>query len=198
VSVEISHLRLVPIALQGSVTVTGLDLSLARLYFPPGAPVILDRGRATSTVKVALDARAGVRADVSGQIEDLALVRPGGGEPVALVPKMTTQVTNFSYQDGRLALGRFELDGSASVLGQSAGAGRRFEIRALRASVADLTWPVTTPGRLDVSTSFSGGNLNVTGSLQAPPAPSQLRLRLTHLDLAPWTRFLPCRRASAG
>jgi hypothetical protein len=191
VSVEISNLRLVPIALQGTVTVTGLDLSLARLYFPPGAPVILDRGRASSTVKVSLDARAGVRADVTGQIEDLALVRPGGGEALALVPKMTTQVTNFTYQDGRLALGRFELDGTASVLDQSAGSGRRFEIRSLRASVADLTWPVTTPGRLDVSTSFSGGNLTVTGSLQAPPAPSQLRLRLANLDLAPWTRFLP-------
>ena len=32
---------------------------------------------------------------------------------------------------------------------------------------------------------------NHRGTIQPPPVPSQLRLRLVNLDLAPWTQFLP-------
>src|SRR5262249_14021965 len=54
--VEIGEFRLYPIHLRAKVTVTGLDLALARLYLPRDAPVLLDRGRASSVLDVTFDA----------------------------------------------------------------------------------------------------------------------------------------------
>jgi hypothetical protein len=191
-SVEIEHLRLYPIHLQATVEVKGLDLALAGLYLPPDAPVVLDRGRASTSVRVVLDAHAGLRADVTGQFEDVALVKPGARAPLVRVPKLTAEVTDFVFQDGRLELGRFDLAASASVHNPTATSAARFEVTTVRASVADLTWPVITPGRLDLRTSVpGGGTLALSGTLRPPPAASQLRLRLSTVDLAPWTRFLP-------
>ncbi len=191
-SVQIEHLRLYPIHLQATMDVKGLDLALARLYLPPDAPVVVDRGRVSTSVRVELDARAGLRADVTGQFEDVALMKPGARVPLVRVPKLQVELTGFAFQDGRLELGRFDLAGSASVLNPSAGSAGRFESTTVRASLADLTWPVTTPGKLDLRTSVpGGGTLALSGTLRPPPAPSQLRLKLSAVDLAPWTRFLP-------
>ncbi len=201
VSLEIEHLRLYPIHLQATVTVTGLDLALARVYLPPGAPVILDRGRATTSVRVELDARGGLRAEAPAHLDNVALVKPGGHEPILLVPRMTAQLTDFVFQeDGQLRLGRCEVAGSASVLDpRVAGGPARFKLSTVRVSIADLTWPVTTPGRLDVLTSIpGGGTLAVAGTLRPPPASSQLRFRLADLALAPWAQFLPVSARTDG
>jgi Domain of Unknown Function (DUF748) len=62
----------------------------------------------------------------------------------------------------------------------------------VRASVADFTWPATTPGRVEVVTGIpGGGTLAVAGTVRPPPANTQLELRLANLDLAPWARMLP-------
>src|SRR6266571_4191226 len=190
--VEIEQFRLYPIHLQATVTVKKLDLALARLYLPPDAPVVLDRGRVSSTLKVTVDARAGVRADLTGEFEDLALVRPGEREPVTQIPKLTTQLTNFTFQNEQVRVGQFEMKGPASVRDPRSQQNARYQVSAIRASIADLSWPITTPGRLDVLTAIpGGGTLAVSGMLRPPPAPSQLRLRLSDLDLASWNRFLP-------
>ncbi len=190
--VEIEQFRLYPIHLQATVTVKKLDLALARLYLPPDAPVVLDRGRVSSTLKVTVDARAGVRADLTGEFEDLALVRPGEREPVTQIPKLTAQLTDFTVQDEQVRVGQFELKGSASVRDPRSQQSARYQVSAIRASIADLTWPITTPGRLEVRTAIPGGGmLAVSGMLRPPPAPSQLHLRLSDLDLGSWNRFLP-------
>ena len=190
--VEIEQFRLYPIHLQATVTVKKLDLALARLYLPPDAPVVIDRGRVSSTLKVTVDARAGVRADLTGEFEDLALVRPGEREPVTQIPKLTAQLTDFTVQDEQVRVGQFELKGSASVRDPRSQQSARYQVSAIRASIADLTWPITTPGRLEVRTAIPGGGmLAVSGMLRPPPAPSQLHLRLSDLDLGSWNRFLP-------
>jgi hypothetical protein len=193
VAVEVKDLRLYPIRLQATVTVEGLDLTPARVYFPPDAPAILDRGRASTSVTVTLDAREGIRADARGRLEDVAVVRRDGGEPLALVPKLTTQVSGFAFREGGdLRLAQLAVEGTISVRDPRAKPGAPFRSSAVRADVADLTWPATTPGRLDVLASIpGGGTLRLTGTVQPPSAPSQLRLRLANLDLAPWSQFLP-------
>ena len=196
---EIENLRLHPIHLRATVTVQGLDLSLARFYLPPDAPVVLDQGRASSTLTVALDAHTGLHADGTGELQDVVLVRPGEREPVARVPKLTTQLTDFAYQDGRLQVGRFELRSSASIRDPRAGRKASYQVSTVRASIADLTWPVAGPGRLDVMAAIpGGGTLAVSGTVQPPPASSQLRLRVASLDLAPWAQFLPVAAAVDG
>src|SRR5437867_9778922 len=190
--VEIEQFRLYPIHLQATVTVKKLDLALARLYLPPDAPVVLDRGRVSSTLKVTVDARAGVRADLTGEFEDLVLVRPGERDPVTQIPKLTAQLTDFAVQDEQIRVGQFELKGSASVRDPRSQQRARYQVSAIRASIADVTWPITTPGRLDVQTAIpGGGTLSVTGMLRPPPAASQLHLRLNDLDLGSWNRFIP-------
>jgi uncharacterized protein involved in outer membrane biogenesis len=192
VSVEVKNLRLHPIRLQATVTAEGLDLTPARVYLPPDAPVILDRGHASLSVTVALDAHDGIRADATGQFEDIALVRRDGGEPLALVPKMTTQVRSFALREGDVRLAQLAVEGTMSVRDPRAKQGAPFRLSSVRATVADLTWPATTPGRLDLLTSIpGGGTLTVTGTIRPPPAATQLRLRLANLDVAPWAQFLP-------
>ena len=192
VLLEMQHVRLYPIHLEAAVTTSELDLSLARLYFPRDAAVVLERGRASSTLKVALDARAGVRADVTGSLEDLVLVRRGERDPAVIVPKLTVELADFQYQDEQLQVGRFELVGAASVKDPSARGGGRFQVSTLQASVADVTWPVVRPGRLDVRSSVpGGGQLTLTGRLSPPPDASQLRLQLARVDLGPWARLVP-------
>jgi hypothetical protein len=178
-SIDVQHLRLYPIHLQATVTAKGLDLSLARLYLPPDAPVILDQGRVSSSLKVALDARAGVRADVTGEFEDIVLVRPGERDPVTRVPKLTAQVTGFEFQDGRIRVGQFEVRGSAT-----------FEIRGRQGRLSDLDGASehlrshvarhhARPARADRP---GGGNSGARGHGAPPPAPSQLSY-LTNVDL---------------
>lgn len=191
-SVEVRNLRLYPIHLQATVRLEGVDLTPVQVYLPPDAPVILDRGRASTSIMVALDAREGLRVDATGQFEDVALVTPEGGEPLALVPKLTAQVAGFGFRDGELALAQLAVDGAIRVRDPSAKAGARYPLSRVRASVSDLTWPATTPGRLDLRTSIpGGGTLAVAGTLRPPPAATQLDLRLSNLELAPWAQFLP-------
>ena len=81
VSLEIRNLRLYPIHLQATVTIEGADLTPLQVYLPPDAPIVIARGRASTALTVTLDAREGIRADATGRFEDVALVRPEGGEP---------------------------------------------------------------------------------------------------------------------
>src|SRR5262245_30362205 len=188
----IRNMRLYPIHLVADVTTEGFDLSLARLYLPPDAPVNLDRGRASSTLHVTLDAKQGVSASATGTIENVVLMRPGESDPAAIVPKVTLDVKDLIYRDDKLGVERLELTGSASVRDPADAKGRRLQVSTLRASIANATWPITSPGQLIIQSSVpGGGQLSLTGQLNPPPATSQLRLRIARVDLAPWTRLIP-------
>ena len=198
-SLELTKVRLRPIHLEAVAKTTGLDLGLARLYFPPDAAVVLEQGRASSTFQMVLDAREGVRAAATGELADVVLVRPGEREPAAVLPKVALQVSELVYREDALSIGRLELTGSASVRDPSAGRGGRYQVSTLRASIADVTWPVTTPGRLDVESSVPGGGMmRLTGALRPPPASSQLRLSARSVDLAPWANLVPVKARITG
>ena len=198
-SLELTKVRLRPIHLEAVVKTTGLDLSFARLYFRPDAAVVLERGRASSTLEVVFDAREGVRATATGELADVVLVRPGEREPAAVLPKTSLRLSELVYREDALSIGRLELTGSASVRDPSAGRGARYQVSTLRASIADVTWPVTTPGRLDVESSVPGGGMvRLTGALRPPPASSQLRLLARSVDLAPWASLVPVKARITG
>jgi hypothetical protein len=59
VSLTMRNMRMYPIHFDADMETKGFDLALARLYFPPDAPVVLDRGRASSKLSITLDARDG-------------------------------------------------------------------------------------------------------------------------------------------
>jgi hypothetical protein len=192
VSIDITHLRLYPIHLEGSVQAEGVDLALARLYLPPDAPFVLDRGRANTSVRVKLDASEGVSIDADVRLLDVALVRPAGRETAAVAPELTARVVGLSFGSAGVRLGQLEVGGSMAVPDPTMTAGGRLHRTSVHAHVADFTWPVSGPARLDVSTTVpGGGQLTVAGTLQPPGVPSDLRLQLVGLDLAPWARLLP-------
>ncbi len=192
ITLEMRQVRLHPIHLEAVVTTSGLDLSLARLYLPRDAAMVVEEGRASSRLTVALDARTGLRANVMGTLEDVALVRRGERDPAVLVPRLAVELADFQYHDDQVQVGRFELEGEASVKDPAARGGGRVQVSTLRASIADITWPVVRPGRVDVRSSVpGGGRLELTGALSPPPAASQLRLRLARVDLGKWASLVP-------
>jgi Domain of Unknown Function (DUF748) len=198
VTIAVKDWRLAPVHLQATVAVQGLDVTLAQVYLPPDT-IQVDRGRATSSVRVTLDARDGIRADATGRFEDVALLRPDGSEVLALVPGLTTRVDGFAFRDGDLSVGTFTADGAVKVRDPMVKQAGRFLHADVRANIANLTWPATTPGQIEVTTTIQGGGrLAVTGSVQAPPAPSQLRIRLSNFDLAPWAQFVPIEARVSG
>ena len=191
VSVRVERLRLYPIDLRAEVTIEGLDLAMARVYLPPDAPLMVDGGRGSTSVHVSLDSGAGLRLDGTARVEDVVLTRRGG-EPLARVPTLTTTLEGLHFGPGGMAIGRLAVDGSAAVVDPSAPAPGRYAPTTIRARVADLTWPVTMPAAVDLSTRVEGrGSLSVAGTLKPPAVPSELRVRLEGLDLAPWGRFAP-------
>ena len=136
---------------------------------------------------------------MTGELEDIVLVKPGEREPVSRIPKLTAKITDFMFRNEQVRVGQLELKGSASVRDPRARPGGRYQLSTIRASIADVTWPITTPGRLDVLTAVpGGGTLAVSGMLRPPPAPSQLALRLRDLDLDAWNRFLPIAARLSG
>jgi len=192
VGIELTNVRLYPIRLQARVTTEGLDLALARVYLPAGTTIIPARGRVSTTLTAALDAREGLRADMSARFDDVVLVRPAGGEPLVLAPSTTTRVGGFAYREGGLRLDELAVEGALHVRDPMAKGTQGFQTSNVRASVANLTWPATTPGRLDVTSSIPGGGmLAVTGTVRPPPEATELRVRLTNMDLAPWAQLFP-------
>jgi Domain of Unknown Function (DUF748) len=191
VSVRVERLRLYPIDLQATVTIDGLDLALGRVYLPPDTPVVLDRGRASTSVRVALEAHAGLRLDATARLEDVLLTRRSS-EALARVPALTAALDGLHLGPDGMALGQLALDASGAVVDPSTGSAARFAPTTLRVRVTDLTWPVTQPAGLELSTRVQGrGGLSLAGTVRPPTTPSELRLRLQDFDLAPWARFTP-------
>jgi len=200
VSVEVTDLRLAPIRLHAVVAIEGADLTAAQVYLPADTPMRLDRGRMSTSVTVALDAHEGLRADGTARLEDVAVVSRDGGQPLASVPRLTAELRGFAFQEAReLRLAHLAVDGALGVRDPRAKDGRRSLNTTIRAGIADLTWPATTPGRLDVLASVAdGGTLALTGTVKPPPAASQLRLRLARLDVAPWAQLVPVAARLSG
>ena len=112
------------------------------------------------SVAIGLDAREGLRGDATGRFEDVAVVGRDGGQPLARVPGMTTRISGFALREGALHLAQLAVDGTIGVRDPLAKQGAPLRLSRVRASVADLTWPATTPGRLDLQTSIPGGGVS--------------------------------------
>ena len=198
VRIEITRLRLHPIHLVATATVQGLDLTPAQVYFPPNAHVRIDRGRMSTTVALTLDAHAGIHADAAARIDDVVVVS-AGGELVARVPTLTAQLSGFDLRNESLQVQRLITNGTISVRDPTAKGRAALKQSTVRASVADLTWPATTPGLIDVEATIPGGGaLAVAGTVRPPPAATQLSLRVRSLNVAPWAQFLPVNALVTG
>jgi Domain of Unknown Function (DUF748) len=192
VSVNVKRLRLYPIDFDATVAVQGVDLALARVYMPTDAPAVLDRGRVNMSVDVALHATHGLRVDATARFEDVAFTRPGDSQPVALAPATTVRLGGIVVHDAGVRVGQFDVTSSITLFDPRVRPAARFELPGVRLSAENVTWPLGEPARLNLQTGVpGGGHLAIGGTVQPAPAASDLRVRLTNLNLAPWARYLP-------
>ena len=176
-----------------------MDLALARLYLPADVPVVLDPRAGELDPKVSFDARDEVRADLTGEVEDLVLVKRGEREPVTRIPRLTAQLSDLTYRSEQLRVGGLELKGSADVRDPRARQGARTRCRRFaRASPISRGRSRPRVGSTSRTAIPGGGTLAISGALRPPPAPSQLRLRLSDVDVAAWNRFVPITARLSG
>src|SRR5262245_12083856 len=199
VTVDVQRLRLYPIDFAATVAVHGADLALARLYMPADAPAVLDRGRADLSADVMVHASEGIRVDATAHLADVALTRPEDGRPVLQAPLVAGQLGGLRVHEAGARVGRFEITSSLTAFDPRVSPAARFELPGVRASATDVTWPLSEPARIELRTGVPGGGLlTVAGILRTAPAPSDVRVRLAKLDLAPWVRYLPPRARITG
>jgi uncharacterized protein involved in outer membrane biogenesis len=197
--VEINDLRLYPIHLRAVVKLEGADLTPLRVYIPPDAAVSLVGGRASTSVAVVLDARAGLRGDATVRFDDVVLGPPAGGEALAVAPRLTIDVRGFGVRDDDLEVTRLAAEGTIRVRDPSAPPSARYPLSTVRASVLDLTWPARTAGQLDAAGTIpGGGTLSIVGTVRPPPASTQLAVRVANVDLGTWAQFLPVAAQVSG
>ena len=171
VSAWLARLRLDPLELHATAIVRGLDLALLRLYLPPAAPVVPERGTVNGSLQVAHTTADGTRLDA-----DIALsgVEARGRGPAG--PRLRAPAVRVTFADARrrgeaLHLGRFELTGRG-VLADPRAAIARFDFERLRLAGEGLAWPARGPARVEVSARLrDGGALSASGTvaLTAPP-----------------------------
>ena len=189
IAFTLTDMRLRPIHLTAAMTVQGLDLTLAQVYLPPDA-VVIDRGRISASVDAAVDAQEGIRGAWHAELADVALTRDG--VTIARVPRMTTRVQGFWFNKGEAQIGSLGVDGIVAVRDPLSKQRDRFQQADVRARIANVTWPATTSGYVDaLATMDTGGRLQLTGMVNAPPQPSALRLRASRFDLAAWAQLVP-------
>src|SRR5262245_24245098 len=199
VTVDVRRLRLYPIDFAATASVQGADVALARLYMPANAPAVLDRGRVDLSVDVTVHASEGLGVDATAHLADVALTRPEDGRPVLQAPLMVVQLADLRVHEAGARVGRFEVTGSLTAFDPRVSPAVRFELPGLRASATDVTWPLSEPARVELRTGAPGGGLlTVAGLLRVAPDPSDVRVSLAKLDLAPWARYLPPRARISG
>lgn len=197
-SIRVDGLRLVPVHLHAIVDVKDADLALARLYLPPKTPVTIERGRLTTSIDLVHDARAGTRVNGDGRVADAVVLRRDQKDPVLAAPDIRFAFTDLTAVGGRFALTRFEATGGGTTQ-TGDDATRRFAIKRFRASLEALTWPVTSPARLDVVSSVpGGGEITAKGTVQIDPARAEVDVRMNGVDVAAWARFVPIKARVSG
>ncbi len=202
VSLAMERLRLYPVHFEAVIRARQVDLAVARLYLPADAPVVLDHGRLDTTVKVALDARGGLQADVDGHALDVRLIRRQHRDPFLIAPDIRLTVEGLAVgPHGGVAVGRVALAGASTLINGDASPPARFELPRVTLSAEGLAWPVQGPARVQLASNVpGGGELTVRGAVRPKPASADVRVRLTRVNLEPWARYLApaLRVAGAG
>ena len=101
------------------------------------------------------------------------------------MPTLTAALDGLRFGPDGMALARLALDASGAVVDPSTGSAARFAPTTLHARVTDLTWPISQPAGLDLSTRVQGrGSLeprrhapSAYGAQRAPAPPPGLRSR---------------------
>ena len=172
------------------VTLRDLDATLANLYLPPDTAVALERAVVGATLTATADAEDGLHLDGQARVEQVVLRRRGADASLVTVPSLAFALTTVKGPDGR-PRGRVEVTGRATVHDPRPGQSHRFELERLRLVVEGLDAAGREPARVTLTAALpGGGGLDVEGTARPVPLASELRARVSRVDLAFWLPYL--------
>jgi hypothetical protein len=180
-----------PLAVNLTVTLSGVDLALANPYIPPVSPITIARGQLGATLTVAVTPGPSVRVD--GEVAtSYDLLRRGQAEPFVIHPKVRTTITDLTWQAGLFALRRLTMDGPATVVDASVSPPQRAEFTTLTLLAEDATWPVQRPVRLKSSMAVAGsGRADVEGTFNPATLAADIRAKFADVDVTRAAPYIP-------
>ncbi|MEX2221340.1 MAG: DUF748 domain-containing protein [Candidatus Rokuibacteriota bacterium] len=188
--VELSDVRLAPLHGRARLTLRDMDATLANLYLPPDTAVVLERAVVGAALTATADAEDGLRLDGQARLDNLVLRRRGVDASLVTVPSLLFALTTAEGPDGR-PRGRVEVTGRATVHDPRPGQTNRFELERLKLVVDGLDASGRAPTRVTLTAALpGGGELDVRGTARPTPLASELRARISRVDLAFWLPYL--------
>ena len=189
-SVEAAELRLAPLEGRVRVSLQDVDATLANVYLPPDTVVALERAVIGGAVSATLDARGGMGLDGQARLDNVVIRRRGADGALVTVPSLSFLFTSAKGAEGR-ALAHVEVSGRATVYDPRPGHSNRFELDRLKLVVDGLDVSGRSPARMTLAAGLPGGGaLDVQGTGRAAPLASELRARISRVDLAFWAPYL--------
>ncbi|HUP34237.1 MAG TPA: DUF748 domain-containing protein [Candidatus Limnocylindria bacterium] len=189
-TVEMSEVRLAPMHGRVRVSLRDMDATLANLYRPPDATLVLERAVVSAGLTATADAQDGLRLDGQARLDNLVMRRRGADASLVTVPSLTFAFTTADGPDGR-PRGRVEVTGRATVHDPRPGQTHRFELERLKLVVDGLDASGRAPARVALTAALPGGGaLDVQGTARATPLGAELRTRISRVDLAFWAPYL--------
>jgi hypothetical protein len=191
ISLRAESVRLAPAGARAELHIRGFDLSLLLPYLPPDAPAALKSGRFSAALT--LDhGGAATRVDGEARFDQLVLLRRGQVAPFASLPALTVALTEINFSRDGLAAKRIDLAGDASVLDESVSPPARLDLRGVRATAEQVTWPARGPTPVRIEAGLpGGGRFDTRGTVGLAPVSADLRVILGNVDLAPFRAYVP-------
>jgi uncharacterized protein involved in outer membrane biogenesis len=190
-AVEVSEARLAP-PMQGRtrITLRDLDATLVNLYLPPDTAVVLEHALVSAGLTATTDAQDGLRLDGQARLDNVVMRRRGVDASLVTVPSLVFALTTVNGADGR-PRGRVEVTGRATVHDPRPGQRNRFELQRLKLIVDGLDASGRAPAQVALTAALPGGGaLDVRGTARPTPLGSELRARVSRVDLAFWLPYL--------
>jgi hypothetical protein len=180
-----------PVAANLDVSVTNVDLTLARAYVPATAPITLGDGRLTTALKVGYGADGTLSTSGNVNVAGLTLLRRDQAEPFVTHQLLKATITDAVLQGGAFSLRRLELAGAPTIVDGSVTPPQRFTFTALGLRVEDATWPARGPARVTLMAEEGGGTVTAQGTVNPATLATEVRARARNIDLSRAAGYVP-------
>jgi hypothetical protein len=179
-----------PLTADLRVEVAALDVALARIWIPDGAPLEPVSGQLAAGLDVAYGGAAGLVVGGTIQAHEVAVARAGQDAPFLRDERIVAHVRQLTRRDGTLGLQRLEVAGSPTLVDARATPPRTLHLPRLALVAEEAAVPGDQPARVRLQATLpQGGRLEAEGT--AAPAPVRLSLDVRAHDVnlmvaAPW------------
>ncbi|MGH7332601.1 MAG: DUF748 domain-containing protein [Candidatus Rokuibacteriota bacterium] len=176
-----------------------IDVTRAGPYIPPTVPVTVTGGRLAGTLDLKNDQAAGLTINTEAAVADFGVAHRGEPKVSVTDRRLGLTVADLRVQGSALSLRRAALTGAPSVAEEGTAPPRRVDLRSLRATARDVTWPAKRPVAIELVAELPlAGTLTVNGSATLDTRAVTAKLDLKNAALAPYQPLLPFGAPIAG